>query len=165
MRVARNRDERRLGFGRLTPAAPCVMTKELTMKRIIVVAALLLFGASAAVAAPKQVTVTIQHQTRGCHAWAVGHGAFAATHAVTVTRGATLTFVNNDVMPQKIVLKSGAKVSFVGKPNLAKPAASVKVVFPKAGVYTFSTVAGEDYVKGIKTVGPDNVLKLVVTVK
>ena len=68
-------------------------------------------------------------------------------------------------MPQKIVLKSGPKVAFAGKANLNKPAASVKVVFAKAGVYTFGTVAGEDYVKGIKTIGEDNVLKLVVTVK
>jgi hypothetical protein len=38
-------------------------------------------------------------------------------------------------------------------------------VLAHAGVYTFGTIAGEDYVKGIKTVGPDNVLRLVVTVK
>jgi plastocyanin len=166
MRTGRSRDEPRPGFGELRHAALFwSIPKELTMKRMILVAALLLFGASAAVAAPKQVTVTIQHQTRGCHAWAVGHGAYGATHAVTVARGATLKFVNNDVMPQKIVLKSGPHVSFVGKPNLAKPAASVKVVFAKAGVYTFGTIAGEDYFKGVKTVGEDNVLKLVVTVK
>ena len=36
--------------------------------------------------------------------------------------------------------------------------------FAKAGVYTFTTKAGEDYMKGIKTIGEDNVLKLKVTV-
>jgi hypothetical protein len=39
------------------------------------------------------------------------------------------------------------------------------VTFARAGVYTFKTVAGEDYMKGVKTTGADNVLKLVVTVR
>jgi plastocyanin len=139
--------------------------KELTMKRIILLAVFVVFASSASAAAPKSVTVTIQHQTRGCHAWAVGKGPFKAVQRVTVAPGATLRFVNNDVMPQKIVFKSGPKVVFSGKTNLSKPAASVKTVLAHAGVYTFGTIAGEDYVKGIKTVGPDNVLRLVVTVK
>jgi plastocyanin len=130
---------------------------------------LLLLGmllATTASAAPKQVSIVIHHQTRGCHAWAVGeNGPYKAALKVTVARGATLTFVNNDVMPQKIVKKSGAKIVFLGKANLSKPSAAVKVVFAKSGVYTFGTIVGEDYVKGIKTVGEDNVLKLVVTVK
>ena len=135
------------------------------MKRIALLALFLLFATSASAAAPKQVTVTIHHQTHGCHAWAVGTGQYKAVQRVTVARGATLRFVNNDVMPQKIVLKSGPKVVFSGKTNLAKPAASVKAVLARPGVYTFGTVVGEDYVKGIVTTGEDNVLRLVVTVK
>jgi len=42
--------------------------------------------------------------------------------------------------------------------------ASTKVVFSKAGVYRFTTRAGEDYMSGMKTVGEDNVLRLRVTV-
>jgi plastocyanin len=135
------------------------------MKRIAFLALFLLVASSASAAAPKQVTVTIQHQVRGCHSWAVGTGPLGAAHRVTLARGATLRFVNNDVMPQKIVLKSGPKIAFSGKTNLSKPAASVKAVLAHPGVYTFGTVVGEDYVKGIKTIGEDNVLKLVVTVK
>jgi hypothetical protein len=41
----------------------------------------------------------------------------------------------------------------------------VKAVLAQPGVYTFGTVVGEDYFKGVKTVGEDNVLRLVVTVK
>jgi plastocyanin len=135
------------------------------MKRIALLVALLVVGVSGAGAASKQVTVTIRHQMKGCHTWAVGAGAYKASQAVTVARGTTVKFVNNDVMPHKLVLKSGPAVVFVGKPNMNKPAASVKVAFAKAGVYRFRTVAGEDYMKGMKTVGEDNVLRLVVTVK
>src|SRR3954451_13415184 len=136
------------------------------MKRIAFVSLFLIVATSAsAAAAPKQVTVTIRHQTHGCHAWAVGTGAYKAALRVTLARGATLRFVNNDVMPQKIVLKSGAEAAFSGSTNLPKPAASVKAVLPHPGVYTFGTVAGEDYVKGITTTGEDNVLRLVVTVR
>ena len=42
--------------------------------------------------------------------------------------------------------------------------ATTHVKFAKAGVYTFTTRAGEDYMKGVKTIGEDNVLKLKVTV-
>jgi plastocyanin len=135
------------------------------MKRIVLLSLFLVIASSASAAAPKQVTVTIRHQTHGCHAWAVGTGTYKAALRVTVARGATLRFVNNDVMPQKIVLKSGPKAAFSGRTNLSKPAASVKAVLAHPGVYTFGTVAGEDYVKGITTTGEDNVLRLVVTVK
>jgi hypothetical protein len=42
--------------------------------------------------------------------------------------------------------------------------ASADVGFPSKGTYVFTTKAGEDYLKGVKTVGEDNVLKLVVKV-
>jgi hypothetical protein len=41
------------------------------------------------------------------------------------------------------------------------------VRFSKAGVYRFTTKAGEDYkfARGTKTIGEDNVLRLTVTVR
>jgi hypothetical protein len=48
---------------------------------------------------------------------------------------------------------------------LNKPGATVTVSFPKAGTYVFGTKAGEDYMKGVKTTGEDNVLTLKITVK
>jgi hypothetical protein len=43
--------------------------------------------------------------------------------------------------------------------------ASVRVTFPKAGVYRFSTKPGEDYPgMAMKTIGEDNVLRLAVRV-
>ena len=43
--------------------------------------------------------------------------------------------------------------------------ATMHVKFAKAGVYTFTTKAGEDHTNGAKTIGEDNVLKLNVTVR
>jgi plastocyanin len=137
------------------------------MKRLSLTSLLLLgLLATTSSAAPKQVSIVIHHQTRGCHSWAVGvHGTYKAALHVTVAPRSTIAFVNNDVMPQKIIKKAGPAVTFHGKANLSTPGATLKVTFAKAGVYTFGTVAGEDYMKGIKTIGEDNVLKLVVTVK
>jgi plastocyanin len=109
--------------------------------------------------------VTIRHQVRGCHNWAVNGGAYRPAQHIRLARGGTVTFVNNDVMPQRLVQKSGPAVRYVGKPNMNHSAASVKVVFKRAGVYRFTTKAGEDYVKGVKTIGEDNVLTLKVVVR
>jgi len=49
--------------------------------------------------------------------------------------------------------------------NMHKPGAKTTVTFSKAGTYTFTTKAGEDY-PGVNapTKGEDNTLRLVVTV-
>jgi hypothetical protein len=47
---------------------------------------------------------------------------------------------------------------------LARMGAADRITFTKAGVYHFTTKAGEDYMKGIKTIGEDNVLRLTVRV-
>jgi len=121
-------------------------------------------AAAIASAAPKSATVVIRHQLRGCHSWSVNGGAYKPTQSLTLARGATVTFTNNDVMPHQLIKTSGPAVKFVGKPNMSKMGASTKVVFSKAGTYRFTTKAGEDYMKGVKTVGEDNVLKLTVKV-
>ena len=110
-------------------------------------------------------SVTIQHELKGCHAWSVNGGAFGASKTLTLKAGGTVTFTNNDVMPQQLVKLSGGAVHFAGNKALNKPASQVRVTFPKAGRYVFGTKPGEDYMSGIKTIGEDNVLKLVVTVR
>jgi len=47
---------------------------------------------------------------------------------------------------------------------MAHMAATAKVRFAHAGVYRFTTKAGEDYMEGMKTIGEDNVLRLTVKV-
>ncbi|HVA31936.1 MAG TPA: hypothetical protein VMU58_11775 [Gaiellaceae bacterium] len=115
-------------------------------------------------AAGKTGTVFIQHELHGCHAWSANGSSFSASTSLKLKAGGTVTFTNNDVMPQKLVELSGAPVRYVGDRALNKPASKVRVTFSKPGRYVFGTKPGEDYTKGIKTIGEDNVLKLVVTV-
>lgn len=119
----------------------------------------------AATASPQTgTTLTIRHQLRGCHSWSVNGGAFKPSQSVTMTKGASLTIVNNDVMPHKLVKVSGPALTLTSA-NMNHAGATMHVKFAKAGVYTFMTKAGEDYMKGVKTIGADNVLKLQVTVR
>ena len=137
------------------------------MKRLYAItAAVALVGVTAAVAsaAPSSSTIVIRHQLRGCHAWSVNGGTYKAAQSTTIGRRGTITIVDNDVMSHKLVQLSGPAVRFIGKPAMSHVGASVRVVFPKAGVYRFTTKAGEDYMKGVKTIGEDNVLKLRVKV-
>ena len=109
-------------------------------------------------------TVVIKHQMRGCHSWAVDGGAYRVAQTVRLARGGTIRFVDNDVMPHKLIQKSGPAVHYLGTPDMGRIGAFVKATFPKAGTYTFATKVGEDYMKGVKTMGEDNVLRLTVTV-
>jgi plastocyanin len=146
--------------------------KGVAMKKLVgalaaaVVAGVALAAVASAGSAPGHSTILIRHQMRGCHTWAVNRGPFRASLSTTLARGGTITFTNNDVMPHKLVLKSGPAVRFVGKRAMSHMGASVKVVFSKAGVYRFATKAGEDYpsMEGMKTIGEDNVLRLTVKV-
>lgn len=114
--------------------------------------------------APKSATITIRHETKGCHSWALKGGTWNAKQSVTLSRGATLTVIDDDVMPHMLVKVSGPKVQLVA-PAMRMMAARAHVTFKTAGRYVFTTKPGEDYMKGVKTTGPDNVLKLVVVVR
>ena len=153
------------------------------MKRTILalaasVAAVFAVGVgSAAAAAP---TLTIQHQVKGCHNWSLNAGPLRVSQTVHLAKGGSLTITNSDVMPHQLIKLSGApvvmKLTSIGNPSvgmmkapyapgmMAHMSAKLKVSFAKAGTYTFTTKAGEDYMKGVKTVGEDNVLKLKVIV-
>jgi len=133
-----------------------------TLSVLAVAGASLLLAATASPQAG--TTLTIRHQLRGCHSWAVNGGAYKPSQSVTLTRGATLTVVNNDVMPHKLVKLSGPALTLASSANMNHSAATFHVKFAKAGVYRFTTKVGEDYMKGVKTIGEDNVLKLKVTV-
>ena len=115
--------------------------------------------------APAKATITIRHQVKGCHAWSVNGGSYLATQRTTLAHGGTITFVDNDVMSHKLVQKSGPAVRYHGSPAMRHMSATVRVTFGKAGVYKFTTKAGEDY-PGLtmKTIGDDNILRLTVRV-
>ena len=108
-------------------------------------------------------TITIRHQVRGCHAWSFAKGPYKSSLTARIDRDSGLYFVNNDMMPHKLIQLAGPKAS-LSTPNMNHMGAHAYVTFKKAGVYKFTTKPGEDYMKGMKTVGPDNVLRLTVTV-
>ena len=115
--------------------------------------------------APAKSTITIRHQMKGCHAWSVNGGPYLATQRTALARSGTITFIDNDVMSHKLVQKSGPAVRYHGTLAMRHMSATVRVTFGKAGVYKFTTKAGEDY-PGLtmKTIGEDNVLRLTVRV-
>jgi plastocyanin len=97
--------------------------------------------APATAAAAPQRTITITHVMRGCHAWDLGHGPMRATMSITVKRGTAVQFVNNDVMPHKLVRMAGPKLAIKGA-NMNKMAAKAGATFRHPGVYRFKTVYG-----------------------
>jgi plastocyanin len=145
------------------------------MLALLVSAGAMATGASAAGSGS---TITIRHQTHGCHSWSANGDAYKATQAIKLHHGASLTVTNNDVMPHKLIETSGPSTKITRlSPGmgmglkgtfppamLARMGSSSKVTFAKPGVYKFTTKVGEDYMSGVKTTGEDNVLKLTVTV-
>ena len=132
---------------------------------------LALVAAAAAVAVPTAsaattATITISHQMKGCHMWQLGDANPKVNLAVTVKAGTVIRFVDNDIMPHRLIQQAGPKLTLV-KPGMNHMSASTSVRFAHAGVYRLTTKAGEDYawVKSMKTTGEDNVLHLTVHVK
>jgi len=137
------------------------------MKTFTSLFAVVVLGAALATAAASSTThakITIRHQTSHCHAWALGHGAYMAHLDAAIPVGGTITVTNNDVMSHRLIEKSGPRAVISGSPALTHMGATATVKFPHAGTYVFTTKAGEDYMKGVKTIGEDNVLRLTVTV-
>ena len=120
-------------------------------------------AAASAQASPPSYQVQIRHQLKGCHAWAISNGAYRAKQTLATAPGAQLTFVDNDVMPHTVVQLSGPKATLT-TPFMHTVGATATTQLFKKGTYVFGTKAGEDYMKGVKTVGPDNVLRLVVVI-
>jgi hypothetical protein len=111
--------------------------------------------------APK--TITVRHQLHGCHTWSFAGGAYSASLKVKIDRDTVLVFVDNDMMPHKLIQVSGPTAKLT-TPSMRHIGAKAVAIFPKTGIYKFRTKAGEDYMKGMETIGRDNVLRLTVTV-
>ena len=132
------------------------------MRRFILLLAIAGAFASTASASPS-TSILIRHQLKGCHTWAIGNGAYRSSLSLTARPTTTLTFTDNDVMPQQLVQLSGPKVHLV-TPNMHTPGAHASVQLFARGRYVFGTKPGEDYMAGMKTIGEDNTLRLVVIV-
>ncbi len=133
---------------------------------------LVLVAAAAAIAVPAAsaggaTTITISHQTKGCHLWQLNNGNPKVNLSVAVKAGTTVRFLNNDVMPHRLIQQAGPKLTLM-RANMNRMSASTSVKFMHAGTYRFTTRAGEDYAwmtSMAKTIGEDNVLHLTVHVK
>src|SRR5438552_14496225 len=129
-------------------------------------AAVALVITSAALAGGTATTITISHQTRGCHMWQVANGNPHPSLSMSVKAGTVLRFVNNDVMPHKLMQTAGPKLR-LSHANMNHVSASTSVKLAQRGVYRFTTKPGEDYksMSMMKTTGEDYVLHLTVRVK
>jgi len=132
---------------------------------------LVLVAAAAAIAVPAASaggapTITISHQTKGCHMWQLNNGNPKVSLSMAVKAGTALRFVNNDVMPHRLIQQAGPKLTLMHA-NMNRMSASTSVKFAHPGTYRFTTKAGEDYpwMKSMKTIGEDNVLHLTVHVQ
>jgi len=130
---------------------------------LTILVAFALAAAGSALASSNSATITIKHQTRGCHSWSLDGKTWRASQSVTLVQGGTLAVVDSDVMPHTLIQVSGPK-AVLARTTMKHMSATAYVGFPSKGTYVFTTKAGEDYMSGVKTVGEDNVLKLVVTV-
>jgi hypothetical protein len=123
-------------------------------------------------------SLSIHHQTKGCHSWALNGGAYQTNQTITIRHGGFIFITNQDVMPHKIVKLSGPAVIYsrvslgtsLGLKGhflpqmLARMGSEAKIGFTHPGSYLFTTHAGEDYFPGVKTTGNDNILHLLVKV-
>ena len=113
---------------------------------------------------PTTASVQIEHATRGCHTMIVdGTGPGSPSATIRLAAGGSLQIQNNDVMPHKLVRVSGPNAQLV-TPAMNHMGARSTATFATPGTYSLSTKAGEDYTSGIKTIGPDNTLRLKVVV-
>ena len=122
--------------------------------------------------------LTIRHQRAHCHTWSLNGGPFKAAQALSLTAGSSLTIVDDDVMPHRLIKLSGPAVTmrngtvmpmmggYVSEvPGLMNHmGARTTVGFRSPGVYRFKTRAGTDFMPGIETTGKDNILTLTVRV-
>jgi plastocyanin len=122
--------------------------------------------AVAPASAGSAATITISHQMKGCHMWQVGSGKPTPNLTVTVKAGTALRFVNDDIMPHRLIQSGGRAVTLV-RPNMNRLSAESIVKLARKGTYRFTTKPGEDYkmFAGHKTIGEDYVLRLTVHVK
>jgi plastocyanin len=138
----------------------------MSIKKTSVLAAAAALLAVSPAAAARTPTITISHEMKGCHEWQLGSGKLAPSLTITLKAGTTLRFMNNDIMPHRLIQQSGPKLTLV-RPNMNRLSAVATTKLTRKGMYRFTTAAGEDYkiFAGHKTIGEDYILHLTVHVK
>ena len=124
---------------------------------------LALVGAVFAVATPsKTVQLAIVHTVSGCHIWQTAHSHGPAV-ALKLTPGDKITLRISCPMDFQLVQVKGPRV-VLGDPTL-HTGTQRTIVFRKAGVYVLQARNIQSSADmGLQTLGPDNALRLTVTV-
>lgn len=116
------------------------------------------------VTAPARRTLTIRHVLRGCHTWSDDRMQ-SPTMRVRVKSGGSLSILDQDLDAHQLIQLSGPARLHLGGPMMMNH--RMVVSFPTKGVYRLRTktveMPGGMEVES-ETVGPDNTLRLVVTV-
>ena len=154
------------------------------MKRLLIAVSLVALGVGAAVPAPaatqaKSGSIVIRHQLKGCHTWSLNGGTYRVAVDLRLARGGSLTITNIDPMVHKLMQEAGPRVGMrtiphdhmkmmglhkiTGRGVMSHMGAALRVTFPRAGVYRFTTEDLGDYFE-LKTIGDHNHLMLVVRV-
>lgn len=140
-------------------------------------------GAAAAVApaagSATSASIVIRHELRGCHTWSLNGGAYVPELQLRLGRGGRLTITNNDPMVHRLVKERGPAVGMrtiahrhmrmvgrhdiTGRGVMSHMGAMLRVTFPRAGTYVFTTEDLGDYFE-LKSVGMHNHLHLTVRV-
>src|SRR6266545_7268022 len=107
--------------------------------------------------------LTIQHVQKGCHVWSDGKTT-GATMRLSLTPGQRLSILDQDVDAHQMLQFSGPMRLRMGVPMMMNR--GLTLAFPKRGLYRLGTKTVEMPGGGmdVKTIGPDNHLRLVVTV-
>jgi len=106
--------------------------------------------------------VTIIHVQKGCHVWSDAGKQMVAMH-LRMHTGQMLKVMNQDVDMHRMVLLSGPTMMGLGGPMAQGKTDTLS--FTKPGTYVFGTkVSSMKGMPDVQTIGPDNNLKLTVTV-
>ena len=117
---------------------------------------------TAASPSARTTKLTIQHVQKGCHVWSNGSQR-AASMRLNLRQGAHLLLLDQDIDPHGLVQIAGPKVSFRGHMMMGQ---SQTISLAKAGLYRFKTKVIEmGPMMEVKTIGPDNTLRLTISVR
>jgi len=108
--------------------------------------------------------LTIQHVQKGCHVWSNGTttGAMMRLH---MRPGQRLSILDQDVDAHQMMEFSGPMRIHMGGPMMTNR--GMTIMFMKKGIYRLGTKTVDMPGMGsmdVKTIGPDNHLRLIVTV-
>jgi hypothetical protein len=113
--------------------------------------------------APASRKLTIQHVLRGCHVWSNGKTT-SPMMRLALKPGGRLSILDQDVDAHQLMQLSGPVRLHLGGPMMTSR--GMTIAFTRRGIYRLQTKTVEmpGMEMDVKTVGPDNALRLMVTV-